>query len=207
MSQSVEQNSSSYAALRDELRGLTDAVEAGTGHLESAHRKAESILGISEDFMLFIAESGVRNSDSSLIELCQNTAAEIGAVFERAVANGEINLAELFDEKYLPIPRTDPQQMMTRFVALTDAKFRRFRRSCYRPTRGSRSARRLTGTAICRHTIGFTQSRRDRTRSGMPPTAAIEGFSATEPAFRPGAISASSSCKPIAATWAEEHSS
>src|SRR5918994_1049902 len=43
MSQSVEQNSGSYAALRDELRGLTDAVDAGTGHLESAHRKADSI--------------------------------------------------------------------------------------------------------------------------------------------------------------------
>ena len=122
MSHSVEQNSSSYAALRDELRGLTDAVEAGTGHLESAHRKAESILGISEDFMLFIAESGIRNADSSLIELCRNTAAEIGAVFERAVADGEISLADLFDENYQPIPRTDPQQMMTRFVALTDAK-------------------------------------------------------------------------------------
>jgi methyl-accepting chemotaxis protein len=122
MSQSVEQNSGSYAALRDELRGLTDAVDAGTGHLERAHRKADSILGISEDFMLFIAESGIKNSDSAIIDLCQDTAATIGAVFERAVAGGEISLADLFDEKYQPIPRTDPQQMMTRFVALTDAK-------------------------------------------------------------------------------------
>jgi methyl-accepting chemotaxis protein len=72
--------------------------------------------------MLFIAESGIRNADSSMIELCQNAAAEIGAVFERAVADREISLADLFDEKYLPIPRTDPQQMMTKFVALTDVK-------------------------------------------------------------------------------------
>jgi methyl-accepting chemotaxis protein len=122
MSQSVEQNSSSYAELRDELHGLTDAVETGISHLGRAHRKADSILGISEDFMLFVAESGIRNSDSPIIELCQDAAARIGALFERAVADGEIGLADLFDEKYLPIPRTDPQQVMTRFVALTDTR-------------------------------------------------------------------------------------
>jgi len=122
MSQSVEQTSNSYTALRSELDGLTETVKSGITHLQHADSKAESILGISEDFILFIAESGIKNSDSSIIELCRNTAAEIGAVFERAIAAGEISLANLFDEKYVPIPRTDPQQMMTKFVALTDAK-------------------------------------------------------------------------------------
>lgn len=122
MAQSVEETSSSYTVLRNGLDGLTEAVESGTAHLERAHSKADTILGISEDFILFIAESGIKNSDSSIIELCQSTAAKIGAVFERAVAGGEISLANLFDEKYVPIARTDPQQMMTKFVALTDAK-------------------------------------------------------------------------------------
>ena len=122
MSQSVEENNKSYAELRDELRGLTDAVEAGAAHLERAHSKADTILGISEDFILFIAESGIKNSDSSIIELCQRTAAAIGALFERAVADRDIALAALFDENYVPIAGTDPQQMMTKFVALTDAK-------------------------------------------------------------------------------------
>jgi len=122
MSQSVEENDKSYAELRDELGGLTETVETGTVHLERARSKADTILGISEDLILFIAESGIKNSDSSIIELCRRTAAEIAAVFERAVANGEIALADLFDEKYVPIPRTDPPQMMTKFVALADAK-------------------------------------------------------------------------------------
>jgi methyl-accepting chemotaxis protein len=124
MSQSVEENTSSYAALRDELNGLTEAVEAGAAHLDSADAKAETILGISEDFILFIAESGIKNSDSAIVELCQQTAAKIAAIFESAVADGEISLADLFDEKYVPIPRTDPRQVMTKFVALTDVKLR-----------------------------------------------------------------------------------
>jgi methyl-accepting chemotaxis protein len=122
MAQSVEDNNDSYAALRDELSGLTEAVESGAAHLDSADAKAETILGISEDFILFIAESGIRNSDSAIVELCRQTAAKVAAEFEAAVAGGAISLADLFDERYLPIPRTDPQQVMTKFVALTDAK-------------------------------------------------------------------------------------
>ncbi len=124
MSQSVEENNRSYAVLRQELDGLTQAVESGTAHLERAHSKAESILGISEDFLLFIAESGIRSADSAIIELCQKAAREVAEIFERAVDGREIDLGGLFDEKYLPIPRTNPQQMMTKFVALTDAKLR-----------------------------------------------------------------------------------
>ncbi len=122
MSQSVDQTNTSCTALHDELNDLTDAVNSGITHLQRAHSKADSILGISEDFILFIAESGIKSSDSSIIELCQATARQIGALFERAVTDGEISLANLFDEKYAPIPHTDPQQMTTKFVALTDAK-------------------------------------------------------------------------------------
>jgi methyl-accepting chemotaxis protein len=124
MTRSVEDNANSYGALREELDGLTAAVEAGAAHLQRAHAKAESILGISEDFILFVAESGVRSSDSAIIELCQATAAKVAAIFERAVASGDITQAALFDEKYVPIKGTDPQQVMTKFVALTDRKLR-----------------------------------------------------------------------------------
>jgi methyl-accepting chemotaxis protein len=124
MSQSVEQNNGSYDALRAELVGLTEAVQSCVGHLDSAHVKAESILGIAEDFILFVAQSGIRNSDSAIIDLCRKTAGKMSTMFERALANGDIDLAALFDETYVPISRTDPQQFMTRFVAFTDAKLR-----------------------------------------------------------------------------------
>jgi methyl-accepting chemotaxis protein len=41
-------------------------------------------------------------------------------MFEQALADGEIGMAELFDEDYRPVPGTNPVQQMTRFVALTD---------------------------------------------------------------------------------------
>jgi methyl-accepting chemotaxis protein len=120
MSQSVAQNTGSFEALREELKGLVGAVKGGTAKLAQAEARADSILGISEDFILFIAESGLETPDSPVIALCQATAAEVSEAFERAVAQGDISLADLFDENYVPIAGSNPQQMMTRFVGLTD---------------------------------------------------------------------------------------
>jgi methyl-accepting chemotaxis protein len=80
----------------------------------------ESILGISEDFILFIAESGIVTPDTPIVEKCLETAGIVGELFERAVTTGEIGMAELFDENYRPLNGTDPPQHMTRFVKLTD---------------------------------------------------------------------------------------
>ncbi|MBI1204428.1 MAG: methyl-accepting chemotaxis protein [Rhodopseudomonas sp.] len=120
MSQQVESNSTSFEFLHGELSSLVDAVESGAGKLAQAKDRADSILGISEDFILYIAESGIKTPDSAIIALCQKSAAAIGALFERAVAKGAIGMQDLFDDRYVPIPNTDPQQVMTRFTAFTD---------------------------------------------------------------------------------------
>lgn len=120
MSQSVESNNASYADLRTELRALVDTVKVCDAKLTLAEQRAESILGISEDFILFIAQSGIETPDSPIVALCQENARKIGALFEAALEKHEISIADLFDENYRPVANTDPQQMMTKFVALTD---------------------------------------------------------------------------------------
>jgi methyl-accepting chemotaxis protein len=120
MSQSVESNNASYADLRTELRALVDTVKVCDAKLTLAEQRAETILGISEDFILFIAQSGIETPDSPIVALCQENARRIGALFEEALDKHEISIADLFDENYRPVANTDPQQMMTKFVALTD---------------------------------------------------------------------------------------
>ena len=58
--------------------------------------------------------------DKPFIEKATETAKQIGAAIDAAVARGEISLADLFDDEYQPIPNTDPQQVTTRFTAFTD---------------------------------------------------------------------------------------
>jgi len=118
--QSADANSASYAALREEMKALVASVKEGDAKLDQARARVESILGISEDFILFIAESGIETPDTPIIDLCRATAQRIGRLFEEAVSRGEISLADLFDENYRPIAGTDPLQHITRFVAFTD---------------------------------------------------------------------------------------
>lgn len=120
MARSVDKNSACYAALRNEMKGLVTSVKNGDVKLSQAKARVESILGISEDFILFIAESGIETPDTPIIDLCRATAQRIGRMFELAVARSEISTADLFDEDYRPVAGSDPQQHMTRFVALTD---------------------------------------------------------------------------------------
>ena len=120
MSQQVESNSESFAVLQKELSALVASVQAGSGKLVQAKERSDAILEISEDFILHIAQSGIKTQDSAIIALCQKSANAIGALFERAIARGAISLDDLFDERYAPVPNTDPQQVMTRFVGFTD---------------------------------------------------------------------------------------
>ena len=69
---------------------------------------------------LITAGVGLPRRRRVLIEDQAAKAAEISDAFETALSRGDITMAQLFDEKYRPIPDTDPQQFMTGFVALTD---------------------------------------------------------------------------------------
>jgi methyl-accepting chemotaxis protein len=120
MAEQVDANNVSFASLQTELAALASSVQAGSGKLVQAKERSDAILGISEDFILFIAQSGIKTPDSGVIALCQKSAAAIGALFERAIAKGAIDLDELFDERYVPVANTDPQQVLTKFVGFTD---------------------------------------------------------------------------------------
>jgi methyl-accepting chemotaxis protein len=120
MARSVEKNSACYASLRNEMKGLVTSVKNGDAKLAQAKARVDSILGISEDFILFIAESGIETPDTPIIDLCRATAQRIGRLFEQALGRGETSMADLFDENYRPVAGTNPQQHMTRFVPLTD---------------------------------------------------------------------------------------
>lgn len=120
MTAPVEQSVSSFAGVEAELAHLVQNVTAAQSMLKTAKSRSDSILDISEDSMRFIAQSGVETPDTPIIDLVKHKAAEVSDAFERAVATGQISMAQLFDEAYRPIRGSDPAQFMTGFVGLTD---------------------------------------------------------------------------------------
>lgn len=116
----VESNVEGFAAVQSGLTGLSASIARSKTHLDAAERRAESILTISEEFILFVADSGVETADTPFIEAVKAQAGRVGALFESAVASGEISMNDLFDTDYREVEGSNPRQVLTRFTAFTD---------------------------------------------------------------------------------------
>lgn len=102
--------------LEGEVVELDEKLHVGTQRLEKI-----SLVG--EEIMQLTSSAGVKNADSEFVELALFASSEIGKLFANAIANGEIDEADLFDENYIEIPGTQPSQFRTKFLKFTDANF------------------------------------------------------------------------------------
>jgi methyl-accepting chemotaxis protein len=88
--------------------------------LEGARKRADAFLSAAEYLAQMAADRGASTVDSPYIEQVIAAAARVSEIFEAAVASGRISMEDLFDTDYRPISGTNPQQCMSRCVALTD---------------------------------------------------------------------------------------
>jgi methyl-accepting chemotaxis protein len=102
------------------VTGLVDSVEESSTALQSASDRTDKILGLSENIMVRTASSGFETIDTKFIRKAVEVAAQIEARFATAIAAREITAADLFDKNLVPIPGSDPQQYMTRYIEFLD---------------------------------------------------------------------------------------
>ncbi len=122
MTQPVEENLQAARSISHELKELNGTLQTSQERLGVAKHRTNNILGISEGLMEFIVNSGVEVDDSKFIRAAQQVAQQIADIFENALAQREISLNDLFDHNYQPIAGTDPQQVTTRYLNLTDSR-------------------------------------------------------------------------------------
>ena len=106
--------------VRSDAGHLAADVKALDGLLGEGGRRLDRIAVTGESIMQATSEAGVACADSRMIDLARDAASRIGALFETALDEGRLSLDDLFDTNYAAIAGTEPQQYMTRFVALTD---------------------------------------------------------------------------------------
>ena len=102
------------------MSGLVDSVEESSAALQSASDRTDNILELGESIMVMLASSGFETIDSKFIRKAIEVAAQIEARLVAAIAAREITAADLFDKNLVPIPGSDPQQFMTRYIAFLD---------------------------------------------------------------------------------------
>lgn len=117
---SAASNLDACNATLEELGTRAQGVQLSSANLVQADQRIEGLLGLSEDLIRLIAESGVESADPAIILLGIDTAKRIGELFEAAIARGEITERQLFDERYREIPATNSKQFMTDYVEFAD---------------------------------------------------------------------------------------
>ena len=99
---------------------LARSTELSNRDLTASADRLSGLRGMAEQILAISAEAGVETVDTPFIDRAQRTAAGIGAALEAAVDRGDITVPELFDDRYQPVPGSDPEQVTAAFTALTD---------------------------------------------------------------------------------------
>ena len=103
-----------------ELDTLDGGVADASKNLRAADAEVTKLLGKLENIVDAVATDRVLTADTPYLDAIRNIAAEVGATFEAAIDRGELTLDDLFDDRYVEIPNTNPQQFMARYTQVAD---------------------------------------------------------------------------------------
>jgi methyl-accepting chemotaxis protein len=106
--------------LTDSASALTHDAESASTSLDQAATRGNNLLGLSEKLMADTAETGLETVDRKFINAAMATAQAIEQAFAASIARGDITEDALFDKNLVPIPGTNPQQYMTRYIEYLD---------------------------------------------------------------------------------------
>jgi methyl-accepting chemotaxis protein len=95
---------------------MTEGVRSSSQRLSEADARIAAVMAGAEGLLQATAETGVDTPDTPYINLAHKSGAQIIALFEGALDNGEIIEPDLFDRNYKPITGTNPTQYLTRYT-------------------------------------------------------------------------------------------
>ncbi|MYM29272.1 methyl-accepting chemotaxis protein [Duganella sp. CY15W] len=109
----TEDIADAIARIRDSLLSTEKELPRAASSAMALAERAEIITGA-------LGESAIATSHDEIREAAQRAAADVGRIFEQAIASGKISREALWDRTYTPIPNTDPPKHKTRFDDFTD---------------------------------------------------------------------------------------
>ena len=119
----TQRNLETCQAVSAEVGTMAASVAANADTLKRVNTNTRNFLKASESLVEISNDCGAVTPDTPFIDAVQRGADRLSAALEQAVAQGRISMADLFDDKYQPVAGSNPAQVTTRFVALTDELF------------------------------------------------------------------------------------
>jgi methyl-accepting chemotaxis protein len=109
----TEEIATAIADIRDSMLSTDKELPRAASSAMALAERAEIIAGA-------LGESTIETEHDAIRDAAQEAAAEVGRIFEHAIASGKITREALFDRHYVPIPNTDPPKHTTKFDSFTD---------------------------------------------------------------------------------------
>jgi methyl-accepting chemotaxis protein len=108
------------AEFLDSLSRLTEGVDRSQVEITRSRDRVATLLDSANVVLQDLSASGVPTVDTPYIDAALDAAKRASGILEDAIARGLITRDRLFDENYVPIPGTDPQQVMTNFTEFAE---------------------------------------------------------------------------------------
>ncbi|PJI37761.1 methyl-accepting chemotaxis protein [Ferrovibrio sp.] len=119
----IEQASTEQSGRVNAVTGSITEINAATrGYLAVVQRTGKAIQDIDQQVANLATQIAfvTTTEDRPFLIAAKDAAARISEGFEDAVRRGQLSMEDLFDENYVPIKGSNPQQYMTRYVKFTD---------------------------------------------------------------------------------------
>ncbi len=106
------------------LTSLSNEAQANSQALSEARDRLGDLERISNGLLNLVSNAGVHTADTPFIETARRLMLDIRHIVEMAIDDDRLAIDDVFDHDYVPIPGSDPEQFMTRFVAFADGHVR-----------------------------------------------------------------------------------
>lgn len=99
---------------------MQETVTENSQILDSAAERIGRAVDETDRLVGVTADSDIETDEGRFLSMAREAVAAIESAFEAEIASGKASPADFFDDGYKPIVGTDPEQVTTRFTAITD---------------------------------------------------------------------------------------
>ena len=99
---------------------IADGITQSNANLKAVDERLKALLDAGEKLITITAESGVETGDTPFIGEVLRRAAQINAALDAEIDAGRLRLDDVFDQNYVKVAGTNPEQFSTRNIDVFD---------------------------------------------------------------------------------------
>lgn len=99
---------------------MQETVTSNSAILDSAHERIGKAVDETDRMVGVTADSDIDTEEGRFLAMARETVEAVEKAFAGEIEAGRANIGDFFDHDYKPIAGSDPEQVTTRFTAITD---------------------------------------------------------------------------------------